>query len=114
MRITRSYGDGSGGTRLGDVELAEGAVPAIALRFGPPQKLPFMDFHPAPARGLVVALRGEFEIATTNGDRKRFRQGEWFFADDVGTSGHTFEGFGEEQAMLHCAVPDDWDGWTQV
>lgn len=110
------YGDPSGETRLGEVQLSDGPgalIPAVALRIGEPRQLPFHDFHPAPARGLVVVLRGEYEIVTTSGDRKRFHPGEWLFADDVGTKGHTSQGFGEVQ-MMHCQVPDDWDDWTQL
>lgn len=117
MRITRSSGDGSGGTRLREVELSDGPgaeVPAVMLRISGPMKIAMHEFHPATARGLVVALRGGFEIVTTNGDRKTFQQGEWFFADDLGTKGHTTVGIGEEQLMLHCHVPDDWDDWLEV
>jgi hypothetical protein len=60
----------------------------------------------------VVALRGEFEIVTTTGDRKRFRQGEWLLADDVDTKGHRFEAFGHDHDLVHCAVTADWNGWT--
>ena len=116
MRCTRVYGDGSGETRLGEVDVPGGfgtAIPAVALRIGLARP-PHLDFHPAPARGFVVALRGEFEIVTTSGSRRRFRQGEWLFADDVGSKGHTFEGFGADLDLVHCAVPADWDGWTAV
>lgn len=114
MKFTRVYGDDSGETRLQEIEFPGGfgtVIPANALRIGltRPQH---SEFHPASVRGFVVALRGEFEIVATSGDRKRFRQGQWFFADDVGSKGHTFEAFGSEQELLHCGVPDAWDGWT--
>ena len=110
------YGDEAGETWLAEVEFPSGfgaAIPAIALRIGL-LRSPHLEFHPAPARGLVVALRGEFEIGTTSGDRRRFRQGEWLFADDVGSKGHTFEAFGAEQELIHCTVPDAWRDWTTV
>lgn len=106
------YGDESGETRLAEVELPSGfgaAIPAVALRIGLSRPA-HLEFHPAPARGLVVALRGEFEIVTTSGDHRRFRQGEWLFADDVHSKGHTFEAFGTELELLHCQVPDGWPG----
>jgi hypothetical protein len=113
MKVTRACGDASGDTHLEEVEVPNGPVPTVVIRIGPPQRRSFHDFHPAPARGLVIALQGEFEIATTNGDRKRFGPSEWFFADDVGTKGHTTECFGAVQHLLHCQVPPDWDGWTR-
>jgi hypothetical protein len=104
------YGDETGDTRLQEVEFPGGfaaAIPAVALRIGLSRR-PHREFHPAPARGLVVALRGEFEIVTTSGERHRFRQGEWLFADDVSSKGHTFEAFGPEQELLHCEVANEW------
>ena|SRR5215471_13907644 len=114
MRVTRAYGDSSGETRLAEVEVPDGPVPAIALLMGSAQRREAQDFHPAPARRLVTALRGEFEIGTTNGDRKRFGPGEWFFADDVGTKGHTIAFFGEVHHVAHCQIPEDWDDWTPL
>jgi hypothetical protein len=114
MKVTRAFGDVSGATRLAEVNVPDGRVPAVLLQLGSPRERGFHDFHPAPARGMVAALQGEFEIGTTNGDRKRFGPGEWFFADDVGTKGHTTECFGEAQHLLHCEVPQDWNGWTAL
>lgn len=114
MKITRVYGDAFGETRLAEVEIPGGfgnSIPAVALRIGM-QRSRHLEFHPAPARGLVVALHGEFEIITTSGDRKRFRQGEWLLADDVDTKGHSFEAFGDDHDLVHCAVSEDWDAWT--
>jgi hypothetical protein len=108
MKMMRVFGDASGETHLVEVETPDGQIPATGVNTGASQQRPFHDFHPASRRGLVVALRGEFEIATTTGARKRFRQGEWLLADDVGSKGHTFEGFGDEQVMLQILVPDDW------
>jgi hypothetical protein len=114
MRVARACGDDSSETRLVEVEVPDGRVPAVVLQLGSARPRPFHDFHPAPARGFVTALRGEFEIGTTNGDRRRFGPGEWFFADDVGTRGHTTECFGEAPHLLHCEVPEDWNGWEEV
>jgi hypothetical protein len=111
MKLTRVYGDSSGETRLEEVEVQGGfgaPIPSIAIRIGLSRSA-HLEFHPAPARGLVVALRGEFEIATTTGDRKRFRQGEWLVVDDVGTKGHTFEPFAEDMELLHCQLPAELD-----
>lgn len=114
MKLTRVHADASGETRLSEVEVPHGfgaVIPAIALRVGLSRR-DHLEFHPAPARGFVVALRGEFEIVTTSGDRKRFGQGEWLFADDVDSKGHTFQSFGDERELVHCAVTEDWDEWT--
>lgn len=113
MKITRVYGDPAGETRLMEVEIEDGftsPIPAVALRIGMSRPVN-LAFHPAPKRGLVTAMRGEYEIVTTSGERKRFRQGEWLLADDVGTKGHTSESFGEDAEMLHCELPGDWTGW---
>lgn len=116
MKITRVYGDEWGETRLAVVEVPSGfksAIPAVAIRVGLTRQAD-LEFHPAPVRGFVVAIRGEFEIVTTVGDRKHFQQGEWLFADDAQAKGHSFEAFGAEQELLHCAIPDDWNDWMAV
>jgi uncharacterized cupin superfamily protein len=45
--------------------------------------------HPAPRRQLVVVLDGEFEIATTDGDRRTLTPGMIALVEDVEGRGHT-------------------------
>jgi hypothetical protein len=113
VKITRVCGDEAGETRLMEVEINVGfasPIPIAALRIDPAAR-PHREFHPAPVRGLVAPVVGEFEVVATNGDRKRLRPGEWLLADDVGTKGHSSAGIGPEVQLLHCALPEDWDDW---
>jgi hypothetical protein len=116
MKVTRVFGDEAGETRLVEVEMQVGfrsPLPVVALRIEPDPH-PHEEFHPAPARGLVAPLRGEFEVVATNGDRKRLRPGEWLLADDVGTKGHSSRRIGDDVQLIHCALPDDWAGWAPI
>jgi hypothetical protein len=47
-----------------------------------------MDQHTAPRRQLVITLSGEVEIETSDGNTRRFRQGDVLLADDTTGVGH--------------------------
>ena len=42
----------------------------------------------APRRQLVIILSGELEIETSDGNKRHFRPGDMFLADDTTGSGH--------------------------
>ena len=67
---------------LSELMRAEGAI----LRVSPG---PFdHDWHPAPARQLLVLLDGEFEIEAGTGERRRFSGGDVVLAEDTEGRGH--------------------------
>lgn len=46
------------------------------------------DAHPAPRRQLVIVLAGQFEIETTDGDRRMFAPGDVALFEDTTGLGH--------------------------
>ncbi len=46
------------------------------------------DWHPAPARQLVILLDGEIEIETGDGEKRRFLGGDVLLVEDVAGRGH--------------------------
>lgn len=100
MKITRIYAD-NGRSRFTDVDIALDPIGPLlgvpSFRASAPisvERCTFMssppcvtEQHGAPRRQLVIVLSGELEIETNEGDKRRFRPGEVFLADD-GTGGH--------------------------
>jgi hypothetical protein len=46
------------------------------------------DWHPASRRQLVIVLSGTVEVEVSDGTKHRWKNGEMFLADDVGSRGH--------------------------
>jgi hypothetical protein len=53
-----------------------------------PDDLRDTEPHPAPRRQFVIALDGEFEIETTDGDRRTFPPGGVALVEDTAGRGH--------------------------
>jgi hypothetical protein len=104
MRYVKVTGDGSGGSRFEDAEvvqaetlytentppvLVSSAIPATGFAFVTlPPDVRETGWHPPPRRQFVVILDGEFELETTDGDRRRFRPGEMLLVEDLEGRGH--------------------------
>ena len=115
MKAMRLHSDGAGGTRYTEVEIggeAKAPIPTLEMMVGFVRGAAAMAFHPAPFRALITCLRGEVEVAATNGEARRFGPGDWLMVDDVGTPGHTTRSVGGECQLLRSRVPDDWNGWS--
>lgn len=67
---------------LSELMRAEGAVFRVSP--GPFEH----DWHPAPARQLIVLLDGEIEIEVGTGERRRLRGGDVVLAEDTRGRGH--------------------------
>jgi hypothetical protein len=64
-------------------------LPALGLVFvTTPEDLLETEPHPAPRRQIVIALDGEFEIETTDGERRTFAPGAVALVEDTSGRGH--------------------------
>jgi hypothetical protein len=125
LNLTRVYADESGETHLASITLPEDQfsehgvgrtftlrdIPATTLSIGQLLgRMPPVDFHPAPRRQFVVVLRGAFEIATTQGQRRRFGPGDCLLAEDLDGRGHLFDDVGDEPlATLRIGIAAEWN-----
>jgi len=104
IKYPRLYADEAGESHFGEVEIelksALSAPPAPPSDFfsapAPAARYLFAaspagqssDWHPAPCRQLVVILRGDFELETSDGTVRRFRPGDIALAEDTKGRGH--------------------------
>ena len=98
MKVTRIRADPSGVTRFDDIEIPLEDAGAIGRLSQPmaAESVVFRetgadydyDWHPAPARQLVVLLDGEIEIEVGSGDVRRFAGGEVLLLEDTAGRGH--------------------------
>ncbi len=100
MKIARLYDD-NGQSRFTEIDISLHPLEPTAGVSGFQKSAPFaggeclfLSFpqcvhqHAAPQRQLVVILSGEAEIETSDGNTRRFRQGDVFLADDTTGEGH--------------------------
>jgi hypothetical protein len=105
VRFPKVTDDGSGGTRFEEVDVPQNEI-AHAQNVPPllvskpiaaggavfvtmPVEVREIEPHPAPRRQFVVVLDGEFEIETTDGEKRSLTPGMIALMDDVETRGHT-------------------------
>jgi len=105
MKISyvRLYTDSSGESHFEDLEeelaLTNFAPPAAPLNlssFMPATQAGFLgapsgwhgDWHPSPARNLFFVLSGEWEIAASDGEIRRFGPGNILRVEDATGKGH--------------------------
>jgi quercetin dioxygenase-like cupin family protein len=105
MRFPKVACDGSGGSRFEDLDVPQTTTPyaenvpsvlvsealaANAVVFMTlPADIRQIEPHPAPRRQLVVVLDGEFEIGTTDGDKRTLAPGMIALVEHVEGRGHT-------------------------
>ncbi len=73
------------------------------------------DWHNAPARQLVVVLRGGIEVETTDGECRQWQAGDVFLPADVSGRGHRTRTLGGQPArLLFAPLRDDFniDLWS--
>ena len=104
MRYVRVVATDGGGSGFVDVDVDQGEtpyaenvaplfvsqpLPAQAVVFvTTPTDLGALDPHPSPQRQFVIALEGEYEIETTDGERRVFRPGSVALVEDTEGRGH--------------------------
>ena len=124
MKITRFYETPEGGSRFEDVELAFGQphtdkfgnvynrTREFTTRDSVLVELPHgldQGWHNAPNRQIVFVLSGHLEVETTDREKRQWRSGEAFMADDVGGKGHLTRVLDGPARLVFVRVPDDFD-----
>ncbi len=125
MTVFRVYADSAGDTHLATLALplvttpgeegvrqVRGLLDIPASSVGVVEMLdplPGGDLHPAPARRLLVLLRGAYEIETSTGETQRLRPGDCLLADDLVGKGHRTRDVGDERvAWVAIHLGSDW------
>lgn len=98
MKVTRVRADADGVTRFDEIEIPlsdageigrlSALVPVEAIVFRETGADYDYDWHPAPARQLVVLLDGEIELEVGDGEVRRFAGGEILLLEDTEGRGH--------------------------
>jgi hypothetical protein len=125
MTVFRVYADAAGETHVGPVGLPEverpgegvdrirGLLDIPASSVGIVElsdPLPGEKPHPAPARRLLVLLRGAYEIVTSSGESHVLRPGDCLLTDDVNGKGHCTRDVGDERvSMVAVSISRDWE-----
>jgi quercetin dioxygenase-like cupin family protein len=105
MRLPKVTSDGNGGSRFEELDvpqietpfadnvpalLVSEAIAATGVVFVTmPDEVRRTEPHPAPRRQLVLIVDGEFEIETTDGEKRRLVPGNAALLEDVEGRGHT-------------------------
>ena len=115
ISFPRTYADPDGRSHFVDVE--DAIAPAAFVPTNPPLGLspprpattavfcrlsPGWDgcWHPTPRRQFAVTLSGEWEIAVTDGERRRFGPGAVVLLDDRAGQGHNTLVIGADDVLL--------------
>ena len=98
MKVTRVRADADGVTRFDEIEIRlsdageigrlSALVPVESIVFRETGADYDYDWHPAPARQLVVLLDGEIELEVGDGEVRRFAGGEILLLEDTEGQGH--------------------------
>ena len=114
MKYTRVYADDKGESHFEDldmefnpVDFAPPAPPLNLTGFSPAKQYAFMhgpvgwfgDWHPAPARQLIIYIAGEVEAETSDGEIRRFGPGSITLVEDTIGPGHRSRVVGDVDAL---------------
>lgn len=117
MQYTRIYSDDAGETHFALatiamrlIQFAPPAAPMATSPFTPASRITFLapaagwygEPHPTPARQFVLCLAGDWEVTTSDGERRRFGPGSVVLLDDTSGKGHATRIVGAEDAL--CAM----------
>ena len=115
MKYTRVYTDEIGESHFLDVDVEfksiDFAPPAPPLDISDPLSATqcsflrapadwFGDWHPAPFRQLHFYLAGEVEAETSDGEIRRFKQGDVVLVEDITGKGHRSRNIGSENVLI--------------
>jgi hypothetical protein len=105
MRYTKVVTAEDGGSRFVDAEVEQAEAPyvenvppllvssplaaqAVVFVTTPEMRTDALEPHRAPRRQLVIVLDGDFEIETTDGERRTFSPGGVVLLEDTSGRGH--------------------------
>jgi quercetin dioxygenase-like cupin family protein len=73
------------------------------------------DWHNAPSRQFVLVMAGVLEVETSDREKRQWRAGEVFLADDVRGQGHQTRVLEGPVRLLFVRLPGDFDvtRWSQ-
>jgi len=124
MNLTALLADAAGGSHFVELALSIDSVTpgACPPRFGlstfaapapvriisVPAEVQVLGFHTVPERHLTIALDGDVEYETTDGERRRFGPGQPVLVADLTGRGHVTRFAPGEQRFLHIPTPDAW------
>ncbi|RKX19986.1 MAG: cupin domain-containing protein [Candidatus Zixiibacteriota bacterium] len=124
MKYTQVYTDENGESHFQDVEIEfksidfappappldiSNAFPAIECSFLKAPAKWFGDWHPAPFRQLHFYLAGEVEAETSDGEIRRFKQGDVVLVEDTIGKGHRSRNIGLGEGLIGIIKLDDSD-----
>lgn len=108
-KILRVYADAEGESRFESLSVSEKAGPIplteMLVREYKPSK---NDWHTAPARWFAINMRGELEVETSDGERRRVGPGDLVFMEDTTGKGHVTRLL-SPVSCLFIAVADGFD-----
>jgi quercetin dioxygenase-like cupin family protein len=122
MKHTRLYATADGESHFEQVEvelsLADYAPPAPPLKLSDKRaatQFGFIeapagwtsDWHPSSARNLFVVLSGEWEVAASDGESRRFSVGDVLLVDDTIGKGHSSRVTSETASLAVMVELDD-------
>ena len=64
------------------------------------------DWHPSPKRQFACVLKGRVEIATSDGETRRFAPGDCLLQEDTNGKGHTSKVIGDADLLLSVTQLD--------
>ena len=114
MRYVRIFADSEGESHFEDVdipmtpvEMIPPAPPLNLAGFEPANQVSFLsgppgwygEPHRAPKPSIYFCLQGEWEIETSDGERRRFGPGAVLRTDDTTGKGHITRVIGEQAAL---------------
>jgi quercetin dioxygenase-like cupin family protein len=127
MKITRFHATAEGESRFEEVEIPindprhdafgflmhqSGAFASPSVRF---VELPAgldQGWHHAPARQIVVLLKGTMEVGTSDGQKRQWSAGSAVIADDLTGKGHVTRVIEGPAVVMFVQLPEQFDVGT--
>ena len=122
MKYTRMYTDENGESHFQDIDIefnsidfAPPAPPLDISKAFSASQCSFLrapadwcsDWHPAPFKQLHFYLAGEVEAETSDGEKRRFKQGDVVLVEDTSGKGHKSRNTGQGEVLLGIIKLDD-------
>jgi hypothetical protein len=124
MKVIRFHATADGGSRFQEVEIPiteprkdefgftlhmSGTFASPSIRFVElPAELD-QGWHHAPARQIVVLLRGRMEVGTSDGQTKQWGAGTAVIADDLTGKGHVTRVVEGPALVMFVQLPENFD-----